>query len=146
MPDMPPMRMSSTATSKGCFFASSMAAGPSSAISISNSSLKMTLRDTRGPSSSSTMSMRGLLEAGDGGASSAIMLNSGSGRVEDKCMAGFGMGGGEADGNVGAGRARAGRQNASQVHQSGFVQLNGSILQTRLHVTSRFCTDKVLLA
>src|ERR1035441_3585461 len=54
MPDMPAMRMSSTATSMGCFCASSIAVGPSSAISKSYSSLKMTRSDCRGPSSSST--------------------------------------------------------------------------------------------
>src|SRR5208282_4949075 len=56
MPDMPAMRMSSTATSMGCFCASSIAVGPSSAISILYSSLKMTRSDCRGPSSSSTTS------------------------------------------------------------------------------------------
>src|SRR5450756_1566606 len=54
MPDMPAMRMSSTATSMGCFCARAIAVGPSSAISISYSSLKMTRNDCRGPSSSST--------------------------------------------------------------------------------------------
>src|ERR1039457_1850342 len=55
MPDMPAMRMSSTATSMRCFCARLIAVGPSSAISISYSSLKITRSDCRGPSSSSTI-------------------------------------------------------------------------------------------
>jgi hypothetical protein len=56
MPDMPAMRMSSTAASMSFFCASSIAVGPSSAMSRSYSSLKITRSDWRGPSSSSTIS------------------------------------------------------------------------------------------
>ena len=74
MPDMPAMRMSSTATSIGCFCASSIAVGPSSAISKSYSSLKMTRNDWRGPSSSSTISNVPRRLAGTGSMMSATAV------------------------------------------------------------------------
>src|SRR5262245_50515415 len=54
MPDIPDIRMSSTATSILLSCASLTAVGPSAAVMISQSSLKMSRIDSRGPSSSST--------------------------------------------------------------------------------------------
>src|SRR5213076_1764450 len=55
-PDMPDMRMSSTAASTECCLAISMAMVPLSASKMLYSSLKTMRRDWRGPSSSSTIS------------------------------------------------------------------------------------------